>query len=218
LVRLAAPMSFGVSEVAPILPDFLKQYFEVSVDLHLSDALVDVIGDGFDIALRIGELPDSSLLARRLALMPGMLVASPAYLNRRGRPVHPADLGSHDCFAYAYLRTRDTWQFSNQAGEAATVQPSGRMRVNNGEAALPAVIAGLGIAAMPEFIAREAVEDGRLEQILPDWQRSRSSLYLLTPPNGPRAVRVRVLAEFLHQRLSRPESRCDLPRFMDHLG
>jgi DNA-binding transcriptional LysR family regulator len=204
VVRLAAPMSFGVSEVSPILPDFLEQYPEVSIDLHLSDALVDVIGDGFDIALRIGELVDSSLLARRLASMPGMLVASPAYLNRLGRPAHPADLANHDCLAYAYLRTRDTWHFTSETGEAVAVRPSGRLRVNNGEAALPAVVAGLGIAAIPEFIARPAVADGRLERILPHWSGSQSSLYLITPPNGPRPARVQVLADFLVQRLSRP--------------
>jgi DNA-binding transcriptional LysR family regulator len=204
LVRLAAPMSFGVSELSPILPDFLEQYSEVSIDLHLSDALVDVIGDGFDMALRIGELVDSSLLARRLAPVPGMLVASPSYLNRRGRPAHPADLADHDCFAYAYLRTRDAWHFTSQTGETVAVRPAGRLRVNNGDAALPAVVAGLGIAAMPDFIVRPAVADGRLEQILPCWRGSQSSLYLITPPNGPRPARVQVLADFLIQRLSRP--------------
>jgi DNA-binding transcriptional LysR family regulator len=204
LVRLAAPMSFGTREVAPILPDFLAMYPDVSIDLHLSDALVDVIGEGFDIALRIGELPDSSLLARRLAPVPGLTVAAPAYLDRRGRPTHPGQLADHDCFAYAYLRTRDAWHFANEAGEQVTVRPSGKLRVNNGDAMLPAVIAGLGIAGMPAFIAREALADGRLEQILPDWAASRSNLYLLTPPNGPRPVRVQVLVDFLARRLSRP--------------
>jgi DNA-binding transcriptional LysR family regulator len=203
VVRLAAPMSFGTREVAPVLPEFLARYADVSIDLHLSDALVDVIGDGFDIALRIGELADSSLLARRLAPVPGMIVAAPAYLDRRGRPAHPAQLAEHDCFAYIYLRTRDTWHFSDQGGQQVSVRPSGRLRVNNGDAALPAVIAGLGIAALPAFIARDAMAGGRLEQILPDWCTSQSSLYLLTPPTGPRPARVRVLADFLARRLSR---------------
>jgi DNA-binding transcriptional LysR family regulator len=202
-VRLAAPMSFGIREVAPILPDFLARYPEVSIDLHLSDALVDVIGEGFDLVLRIGELPDSSLLARRLAPVPGMIVAAPAYLDRRGRPTHPAQLAGHDCFAYAYLRTRDTWHFFNEAGEQVTVRPSGPLRVNNGAAMLPSVIAGLGVAALPAFVARDAVMDGRLEQILPGWRASRGSLFLLTPPAGPRPVRIQVLADFLAGRLSR---------------
>ena len=197
VVRLAAPMSFGTREIAPVLPAFLMRYPEVSIDLHLSDALVDVIGDGFDIALRIGALTDSSLLARRLAPIPGMIVAAPSYLDRRGRPTHPTDLSGHDCFGYAYARTRDAWHFQNATGEQATVRPSGPLRVNNGDVLLPALIAGLGIAALPAFIARNAVGDGRLEQVLPDWQTSDSNLYLLTPPSGPRPVRVQVLVDYL---------------------
>jgi DNA-binding transcriptional LysR family regulator len=203
LVRLAAPMSFGIREVAPILPDFLGLYPDVSIDLHLSDALVDVIGDGFDIALRIGELLDSSLLARRLAPIPAIVVASPAYLDRRGRPTHPAQLADHDCFGYAYLRTRDAWHFLNAAGEQVMVRPSGQLRVNNGDAMLPAVMAGLGIAGLPAFIARDGLADGRLEQILADWAALPSDLYLVTPPSGPRPIRVQVLADFLARRLSR---------------
>jgi DNA-binding transcriptional LysR family regulator len=203
-VRLAAPMSFGVREVAPILPDFLARYPEISIDLHLSDALVDVIGEGFDIALRVGELADSSLLVRRLAPVPAVIVASPAYLNRRGRPSHPAQLAGHDCFAYAYLRTRDTWYFANEAGEQVSVRPSGPFRTNNGDALLPAAIAGLGITGLPSFIARDGLADGRLEQLLPDWGGLQSSLYLLTPPAGPRPVRVQLLVDFLTRRLSQP--------------
>jgi DNA-binding transcriptional LysR family regulator len=205
LVRLAAPMSFGTTEVAPILPEFLGRYPDVSIDLHLGDALVDLLGDGFDIALRIGELPDSSLLARRLAPVPGMIVAAPAYLDRRGRPAHPAQLAQQDCFSYAYQRTGGAWHFSNEAGQQVTVRPSGRLRVNNGDAVLPAVIEGLGVAALPAFIARDAIADGRLEQILPDWCATRSSLFLLTPPAGPRPARVQVLVDFLVRRLSRQQ-------------
>ena len=202
-VRLAVPMSFGIREVAPIIPDFLAQYPQVSVDLDLNDGLVDVLGDGFDIALRIGELADSGLRVRRLAPVAGTIVAAPAYLQRRGRPAHPSELAGHDCFAYAYQRSRGVWHFSNDAGEHVTVRTSGPLRVNNGEALLPALIAGLGICPLPAFIARQAIRDGLLEQILPDWQSSRSSLYLLTPPDGPRPVRVQVLLDFLVQRLSR---------------
>jgi DNA-binding transcriptional LysR family regulator len=202
LVRLAVPMSFGIREVAPILPEFLALYPDVSIDLNLSDALVDLIGDGFDMALRIGDLPDSSLRARRLAAVPGMIVASPAYLDRRGRPAHPAELARHDCFTYAYLRNSD-WRFSNRTGQQVTVRPVGRLRVNNGDAMLPAAIAGLGIAGLPAFVARDAIADGRLEQILADWHASPASLFLLTPPIGPRPARVQVLVDFLVPRLSR---------------
>lgn len=178
----------------------------MSIDLHLSDALVDVIGDGFDLALRIGALSDSSLLARRLAPVNSMIVAAPAYLDRKGRPTHPTQLAGHDCFSYAYLRTRDVWHFANEAGEEVTVRPSGRLRVNNGDVLLPAVFAGLGIAGLPAFLARDGLADGRLEQILPDWSALRSNLFLLSPPAGPRPVRIQLLADFLVARLSRPGS------------
>jgi DNA-binding transcriptional LysR family regulator len=202
-VRLAAPMSFGIQEVAPILPEFLELYPEVSIDLHLDDALVDVVGQGFDIALRIGVLPDSSLLARRLAPVRGVTAAAPSYLARRGRPAHPSDLAAHDCFVYAYLRTRDGWHYANDAGVTVTVKPTGRLRVNNGDSVVPAAVAGLGIAALPWFLARQALADGLLEPVLTDWHATQPSLYLLTPPIGPQPARVRVLADYFVRKLSR---------------
>jgi len=197
LVRLAVPMTFGVKTVAPLLPEFLKQYPEVSIDLHLSDATVDLIGEGFDAGLRIARLPDSSLIARRLCAMPRYTVAAPAYLKRYGRPTHPMHLAQHRCFAYTYLSTPDVWHYTNAAGEQASVRPGGPLRVNNGEALMPALIAGLGIADLPEFIAGDAVASGELEVILKGWKQTEGSLHLVMPPGGPRPARVEVLADFL---------------------
>src|SRR6202034_758831 len=132
LVRLAVPMTFGVKEVAPILPEFLGKYPDVSIDLHLSDAMVDLIGEGFDAGLRIASLPDSSLIARRLCAMRRYTVASPAYLKRHGRPTHPMHLAQHKCFGYAYLSTSDVWHYSNAAGGQVGVRPAGPLRLNNG--------------------------------------------------------------------------------------
>lgn len=200
-IRLAVPMSFGIRRIAPILPDFMVRYPEISIDLHLSDALVDLVADNFDIALRIGQLPDSSLQARSLAPVPGLIVAAPAYLDRRGRPAHPSELVHHDCFGYAYSRTRDAWHLVNAAGEEVTVRPSGRLRVNNGDAVLPALIAGLGVSALPSFITQGAVAEGLLEPVLPGWTGFEASLYLLTPSGGPRPARVQALIGFLVERL-----------------
>src|ERR1700760_701470 len=152
LVKLAVPMSFGVKEVAPILPDFLKAYPEVTVDLHLSDAAVDLIGEGFDAGLRIARLPDSSLIARRLCAMPRYTVAAPSYLKAHGRPTHPMQLAQHRCFGYAYLSTPNLWHYTNAAGEQASVRPAGPLRVNNGEALMPALLAGAGPPPLPGFL------------------------------------------------------------------
>jgi len=203
LVRLAAPMSFGLREVAPILPEFLALYQDISVDLHLSDAFVDVVGEGFDAALRLGFLRDSSLIARRLCAAPRYTVAAPAYLDKYGRPSHPAELADHVCLGYAYLANPELWRFSNAAGEEAAVRPKGRLRANNGDALMPAALAGLGVADLPEFIVRDALADGRLERVLYDWLTPQGSLYLVTPPGGPRPARVEALAEFLSFRLAR---------------
>ena len=196
LVRLAVPMTFGVKKVAPLLPEFLAQYPDVSIDLHLSDATVDLIGEGFDAALRIARLPDSSLIARRLCAMPRHTVAAPSYLKRHGRPTHPMHLAQHKCFGYAYLST-NIWHFTNAAGEQASVRPAGPLRANNGEAVMPALIAGLGIADLPDFIVGEAIASGEVEVILKGWKQPEGAVHLVTPPGGPRPARIEVLADFL---------------------
>jgi DNA-binding transcriptional LysR family regulator len=197
LVRLAVPMSFGVKAVAPLLPEFLKAYPEVSIDLHLSDATVDLIGEGFDAGLRIARLPDSSLIARRLCAMPRYTVAAPSYLKKYGRPTHPMQLADHKCFGYAYLSTPNVWHYTNAAGEQASVRPGGPLRVNNGEALVPALVAGLGIADLPDFIIGEAIAAGEVEVILKGWKQPEGAVHLVTPPGGPRPARVEVLADFL---------------------
>ena len=201
LVRLAVPMSFGLREVAPLLPEFLAEYPGVSVDLHLSDELVDLIGTGFDAALRIAALRDSSLRARRLRGVSRNLVAAPSYLKRHGRPAHPRDLLHHACLCYAYLPTPDVWRFVNKAGEVAQVRPAGQLRANNADALAPALLAGLGLAVQPDFVVGEAIEDGRLEVVMPDWSPPPIALHLVMPPGGPRPARVEVLAAFLSERL-----------------
>jgi DNA-binding transcriptional LysR family regulator len=201
LVRLAVPMSFGLREVAPLIPQFLAIYPEVSVDLHLSDAVVDLIGAGFDAALRIAALPDSSLRARRLRDMRRYLVGAPSYLKRHGRPAHPRDLMRHACLCYAYLPTPDVWRFVNAAGEEIQVRPSGPLRANNADALAPALFAGLGLAVQPDFVVGDAVARGRLEVVMPEWSAPPIALHLVMPPGGPRPARVEAIAEFLAQRL-----------------
>jgi DNA-binding transcriptional LysR family regulator len=207
LVRLAVPMTFGVKVIAPLLPGFLAMYPEVSVDLHFSDAMVDLIGEGFDAGVRIASLPDSSLLVRRLCPMPRHTVASPDYLKTHGRPTHPMHLAQHRCFGYAYLSTPGIWRYVNARGEHAAVRPSGQLRVNNGEALLPAVIAGLGIADLPEFIVGDAIAAKKVEVLLKDWKQMEGAVHLVMPPGGPRPARVDALIDYLADQLARPKPR-----------
>ena len=166
IVRLAAPMSFGLQHVAPLLPAFLDRHPEVSVDLHLSDDIVDLVGQGFDVGLRIAALPDSSLKARHLCAVNRSLVGTPTYLDRRGRPEHPDDLAQHACLGYAYLPTPDRWRFLDASGTENVVVPRGPMRANNADALAPALRAGLGLAVQPDFMVWDDLAAGRLERVM----------------------------------------------------
>lgn len=202
LVRLAAPMSFGTLHLAPLLPEFLATFPEISIDLHLSDAMTDVIGEGFDAAIRIAVQPGASLAVRRLSEMPRYLVGSPAYLDRRGRPKHPLHLTQHDCISYSYTMTTEAWRFT-KGNKSASVRPSGPLRVNNGDAMMPALIAGTGLGILPEFFLDEALESGRLERLLPDWSIPLGAIYWVTPPEGALPKRVKVLGDYLIEKLAR---------------
>jgi DNA-binding transcriptional LysR family regulator len=199
LVRLAVPMSFGLLHVAPLLPEFLAIFPEVSIDLHLSDAMVDIIGEGFDAAIRTAVLP--ALVARRLSEIPRYLVGSPSYLNKYGRPKHPLHLAQHRCLTYSYTVTTEVWHFTKGA-KSASVQPSGPLRVNNGDAMMPALIAGTGLGILPEFILREALAANQLERLLPDWSLPLGAVYWVTPPGEPEPKRVEVLADVLMKKLA----------------
>jgi DNA-binding transcriptional LysR family regulator len=207
LVRLAVPMSFGLRWVAPLMPAFFREYPDVAIDLHLSDAAVDLVGQGFDAALRIAVLPDSSLVARRLCPVAQVVVASPAYLQTRGVPRHPSELADHPCLGYAYRARSDVWRFTNAAGEEVVIKPEGPLRVTNSDALLPTVLAGLAIAEFPEFIAADHVRAGQLVPILEDWQLARGGLYFVTPSARTRPAKVEALSDFFIKHLSSPDWR-----------
>jgi DNA-binding transcriptional LysR family regulator len=199
-VRLAAPMSFGLRHVAPALPDFLAAYPEVSVDLQLDDQMVDLVARGMDLAVRIADLPDSSLLVHRICSVRRWVVATPAYFARHGTPRRPRDLKDHACLCYSYLATGESWRFTSEDGIEEAVTVRGPLSATNAEALSHALESGLGIALQPDFLAWEAVADGRLKPVLEDWSAPPMTLNLLTPGGGPRATRVRVLLEFLLRR------------------
>lgn len=197
VVRLGAPMTFGLLRVAPLVAAFTKLNPLVDVDLHLSDAHIDIVDMGLDATIRIADMPDSSLRARRLADVTIHTVASPAYLAQRGRPQHPSDLGTHDCMCYSNVTTPDIWRFAGPGQQNVVVQVRSRLTVNSGEAMLPALRQGVGIARLPDFIVGDAIAAGDLEEILLEWRPPPMGLHLVTPPSRLRPARVEALLDFL---------------------
>lgn len=196
-VRIAVPMSFGVKHLGPALPAFMRQHPDVTLDLRLSDRLTDLIEDGFDLALRIGTLPDSSLLARRLCAVRILLVGAPAYFARHGHPGHPRELASHRALRYVQAQVGEAWRFRHpRKGEYAQVVPSA-LRVDNAEALVPALRAGLGLALQPEFLAWDDLRAGRIVVTMNDWQAPAVALHIVTPPGRARPARVVALIDYL---------------------
>lgn len=198
-IRLAAPMGFGVANVAPLVAEFLLAHPGVEIDLHLSDARVDIVAEGFDVALRIADLPDSSLRARRLCGIATHIVAAPAYLAAHGRPHHPGQLGEHRLLGYA--NAPGPWRFHGADGSDVSVRAAGPLTANNGDALVPALLAGLGITRLPHFIIGPHLTSGVLVTILEDWTPPPTGLHLLTPPSALRPARVEALIAFLAERL-----------------
>ncbi|ROU09287.1 LysR family transcriptional regulator [Lysobacter enzymogenes] len=202
-VRLAAPMSFGVAHLAPLLPRFMQRYPEIALDIDFDDGVTDLVGGGYDLALRISALADSSLLARRLCGVRIVLVAAPAYLDARGRPTHPRELAGHSALAYAYSRFGNAWRFHHARHGDFSLSVPAPLRVNNAEALNPALLAGLGLALQPEFLVWRELRSGALEAVMPQWAPPPIALHVVTPPGRERPARVQALIEYLAQQFER---------------
>jgi DNA-binding transcriptional LysR family regulator len=196
-IRLGAPMTFGLLRIAPLIAEFAKLHPAVDVDLHLSDARIDMVEMGLDATLRIADMPDSSLRARRLGDVKLHVIASPSYLAERGRPTHPSDLGAHDCLCYSNAPTPDVWRFSGPGQQNVVIQVRARITVNSGDAMLPALKAGIGIARLPDFIVSDGLASGELEEVLVDWRPPPLGLHLVTPPSRLRPARVEALLDYI---------------------
>ncbi|MBK1696262.1 LysR family transcriptional regulator [Rhodovibrio salinarum] len=201
-LRVNAPMSFGQLHVAPALPEFLAAYPELSVEMQLSDRTVDLIEEGFDLAIRIGQLRDSSLIARRLAPLRQVLCAAPSYLAAQGRPEHPHDLKDHECLIYSYLSWGREWRFQGVDGELR-VPIRGRLEINNGDALLAAARQGFGIVMLPSFLGADDLKAGRLEPLLQDWcEPAAGGIHAVFPASRNLSPKVRVFVDYLARRFA----------------
>jgi DNA-binding transcriptional LysR family regulator len=199
-LRVSVSSSFGRLHVSPLLPKFLEQHPRLALEVHFSDHQVDLVASGLDLALRIGVLDDSSLVARRLAVDRRVLCASPDYLRRRGAPQRPSDLAAHDCLV---LRggpgPRATWRLSDGAGSYVSVRVRGRFETNLGEALRDAVLAGLGIAQHSTWHVCDDLRAGRLSLVLPSHPPQDGGIYAVTRERR-KPARVRAFIEFLAAR------------------
>ena len=198
-LRVNAPMSFGIRHLSPALPGYMTRYPDVSVDLELNDRQVNLIEEGFDLAVRISRLADSTLIARKLSPCGRAITATPDYWNRHGRPSHPDDLANHACMLYDYLPAPGEWRFQGPDG-AFSIRVTGSLKSNNGEALLEAALSGLGVAMLPTFIAGEALCDGRLECVLRDFETDDVHAYAVWPQSRHLSAKVRTFVDFLVER------------------
>jgi DNA-binding transcriptional LysR family regulator len=196
LLRVNAPMSFGTLHLGRAVADFMERYPQVQIQLVLSDQLIDPVQEGFDITLRIADLPSSSLIARRIAPALRVVCAAPAYLERRGTPKHPDDLRSHDCLAYGHLATGNQWKLTGADGDHWIAIPW-TLCTNNAEVLRDAAVCGRGIALLPTFIAGADLQEGRLQTVLPDYKAPEISIYAIYPQTRHLSVKVRLFIDFL---------------------
>ena len=201
-IRLAAPMSFGIKILGGPLAAFLERHPAVEIEVMLSDARNDLVAEGIDLSLRIASMEDSSLLARTIAPVAASVIASPAYLEKHGMPRHPLDLASHRLIGYGHREKTLPLRFVRE-GEEAVVIPTGPLFANNGDIMIPLLVAGGGIAVLPDFIAEEALASGAVVRILTEWSLPQSWLHLLSPPSRLRPARVKALSDHLVETLKR---------------
>lgn len=196
VLKINAPMSFGMHHLTPAIAEFQDRHPELQINLALDDRVVDIVSEGFDLAIRITNLASSSLVARRLAPVHLVVCASPAYLDRHGRPATPSDLADHECLGYTYSSDRDRWGFESSAG-LEVVQVDGRFRANNGDVLRMAAVAGHGIVLQPTFIVGDDLRAGRLERIMTGYTLAPFSVYAVYAHRQFLSNKVRTFVDFL---------------------
>lgn len=192
LLRIAAPLSFGITRLAPVFAELVRRHPLLYLDTSYSDRVVDLVGEGFDCAVRLGFLQDSSLVARRICAFRGRLVASPAYIATHGAPMTLDDLANHQ----AVMQKGTAWPLLDK-GKIVTVRPRGRFTADNGEAVLAAALAGVGVAGLPDFLIEAHIAAGSLVPLLTDYAAPEAGMFVVRPPGAFPSRKVRVLIDIL---------------------
>jgi len=201
-LRIAAPLSFGLMHLGPAIIAFQQHHPGLSFDIDFNDRQIDLIQEGFDLGIRIAQLNDSSLIARKLATISTLICASPDYLQRHGTPKTPDDLNQHVCFTYSYLDNPGLWTFIDLQGRTQAIKINRVMQANNGDFLRQAAIAGLGILRQPTFIAYKSIARGELVAVLNDYSIADVNAYAIYPPTRHLSQRVRQFIDFLVERFS----------------
>lgn len=201
LLRVAAPLSLTLRHLTPVFNAFLEQYPDVDLDLDVQDREINLIEEGVDLTIRVGQLHDSSLVARKLAPVPSVLCASPDYLERYGVPERPEQLAKHHGLSYGHISDQRQWTLFDAEGGAHYARPHIRMRINNGDVILQSVLAGFGVAVMPTFICYQELAQGLLQPILTDYTIETTSAYAIYPSRRHLPLRVRVFIDFLAEQM-----------------
>ena len=200
-LKITAPTTFSRLVLAPVMPAFIERFPDIELDMHLTDNFVDIIRDGVDVAIRIGELADSSLVARRVGNIRRAVVASRAYVQaasaEQPMPQVPEDLKRHPCIVYTELRNLNLWDFSTPDGSGVAVRVSGPLQTNSSEIVRAAVLDGVGIAYSPTWLFQDLIDNGAVKVLMPGWQTSPLPLHLVSPPERRHAAKVRAFAEHL---------------------
>ncbi|MEJ2621847.1 MAG: LysR family transcriptional regulator [Candidatus Thiodiazotropha sp.] len=203
-LRLCSPMSFGILHVAPMLPHFQERYPELNVDIVLDDRTTDLVDEGFDVAIRIGALPDSSLVARRLGPCNHVLCASPEYLARHGVPQSPEELANHPALTYRYQDSPMQWHLLGGDGVHHQVAINSRLQMNNSLALREALLKGAGVTLTPTFIVGPDIRAGRLRAILSDYNTLEISIYAVYPQRKHLSPKVRAFIDFISEQIQDP--------------
>ncbi|MBS0340238.1 MAG: LysR family transcriptional regulator [Proteobacteria bacterium] len=201
LLKVSVPVSFGLTHIAQLWAGFMAAHPAVSLDVHLADRVVDLVDEGFDVAIRIARLPDSSLVSRKLASTRMVLCASAAYLHERGVPEHPAQLSQHDVIGYSLGSMGDQWAFEGPSGPV-TVRISPRLRTNNGNTNVAAAAMGAGIALEPAFLVAAELDAGRLVELMPEYKSIELGIYAVFPSRRFMLPKLRAFIDYLSHALA----------------